>query len=246
MNPGDVFNFNELREGDIIHVRRPGSFIGRMIRRAVKSWGNHDALAVMFCGHWYVGDAVHPQAQLTPLKELAGELAAGGLEVRVYRPWNGTRDQGEAAAAWWIKNACGAWYDWGAYPRLLLKALVGDWLPWAAGWKWAWYCTESVRLAWVQATQCEALPRGVDFWRNNNPTPRTTEKRVEDELLVDVTARVAWPAWLQRSEDGFLAIGAPMDAGQWAGRNDAGQAPSGAAAVQPAGCGSSRLRATRC
>jgi hypothetical protein len=75
------------------------------------------------------------------------------------------------AAYWWLNNVKGKPYDFGAYPRLFAKAILGDLCQRAAGWEWAWYCTESCRDAWRNGA-------GVDPWQKNNPTPRTTEKRI--------------------------------------------------------------------
>lgn len=190
---GTVFDLTALRDADIFHPRRRGNELSGAIRRAVGSWGNHDALACRFNGHWYVGDATHPQARLTPLAEYARDLVDGEIELRIYRPRYTTAAEATAAAAWWMREVNGTWYDWAAYPRLLLKSVLGDLLPWPAGWEWAWYCTESCRQAWIEATKSAELPRGMDFWRKTNPTPRTTEKRVEDGALVDVTAKIIRP-----------------------------------------------------
>lgn len=200
-----IFNPNELRSGDIIRVRRYRSgqhvsALSYLIRKAIGSWASHDALAVIINGNFFVGDAVPPVAQPTPMPALLDEIALGKVEIRVARPYNATRQQGEAAAAWWMANVNGTPYDFGAYPRLLLKALVGDRCPWPVGWEWAWYCSEGVRGAWQHAT-------GRDYWGKNSPTPRTTENRIRQEYLQDVTGVVAWPRWLHRSCDGQLAIG---------------------------------------
>lgn len=189
-NPATIFDLAALREGDIFHPRRTGNMLSTGIQRAVGSWGNHDALLCRWQGHWYVGDATHPQARLTPLADYARDVATGRIELRVYRPYDTGPEAGAAAAAWWMRTINRTWYDWAAYPRLLLKSLLGDLLPWPAGWEWAWYCTESCRMAWIEATKSEALPAGFDYWRKENPTPRTTEKRAEDGMLVDVTALV--------------------------------------------------------
>jgi hypothetical protein len=182
---GKVFDLAKLRQGDILHVRRDG-IMGALIRLAVGSWGNHDAIAVKMGGHWWVGDALHPQARLTPLADYEREIMAGVCQVVVYRPLSGTVEQGQAAAAWWKQHVIGSYYDWLAFPRLLLKSIVGDLFPWPSGWEWAWYCTEGVREAWRNATISAELPNGMDFWAKNNPTPRTTEKRAADGTLVEI------------------------------------------------------------
>lgn len=204
IDPFTVFNPNELRAGDIIRVRRYTSAgrrsgISYLIRRAIGSWASHDALAVIVNGNTFVGDAVSPRARPVPICELAREIVDGEVEVRVCRPYNAIATQGQWAAAWWMTHVNGAWYDWGAYPRLLLKALVGDRCPWPVGWEWAWYCSEGVRDAWRHVT-------GRDYWGKASPTPRTTENRVRSEHLQDVTGVVAWPDWIWPSVDTKLAI----------------------------------------
>lgn len=206
---GTMLRLSEIRQGDLVRVRSVHTFYGRSIRRAVGSWANHDAMICRWNGHWYVGDAIYPRAQLTPLGELLRDVVEGRAEVRFARPWDATIEQGERAACWWIKNVCGSWYDVWAILRLLPKALIGDLFPWPAGWEFAWYCTEGVRQAWVEATKGEHLPRGYDYWGKANATPRTTEKRVADERLIDRTAKIVQASWLSTSVDGQLALRAP-------------------------------------
>jgi hypothetical protein len=167
-----------IRSGDILHVRSTG-FIPRCIRRAVHSWGNHDALLVRPEMDLCAGDSVFPRACCTPLSDYDSRISTGDTFVMVLRPANATTVAGSLAAAWWIRNIQGRPYDIGAYPRLLLKSLIGDLCQWPAGWEWAWYCTEGCRDAWRNGS-------GLDPWQKTNPTPRTTEKRLLAENFTTV------------------------------------------------------------
>jgi hypothetical protein len=199
---------NLIRSGDILHVRNRSS-VGRAIRRAVGSWGNHDALIVRDCptllasqlvsecpalaSQLAAGDASWPRARITPLAEYDRRIASGKTQVIVLRPVGATAIQGSLAAAWWISNVNGKPYDIAAFPRLILKSIVGDRCQWPAGWEWAWYCTESCRDAWRNGAAC-------DPWAKNNPTPRTTEKRAAAGSLSAVWSSVVPPMPLPAGE----------------------------------------------
>lgn len=169
-----TIDYSKLRAGDIIHTRDQ-TFLGRRIQRALGSWGNHDALVVWDHDRLAIGESVPPRAKITPLSEFERRLNTGRYALTFFRPVNATDDMGARAAIWWIHNIYRKPYDWGAYPRLLIKSLVGDWIKSAAGWEWAWYCTEGVAAAWL-------FGAGVDVFRKKNPTPKTTEKRMGDTL----------------------------------------------------------------
>lgn len=180
---------NQLRPGDIVHVRS-NTWYGALIRKAVGSWGNHDALVVFENGRPMIADAEPPRANVcAPFvyeEALHGGVLAG---IRVYRPAPFLADPaaGALASAWWLTHVLGRTYDYAAIVRLLLKALTADLFPWPVGWRWAWYCTEGVRDAYLKGA-------AVDIYLKNNPTPRTTEKRVEAGWLVDVTELVTFDA----------------------------------------------------
>lgn len=162
-----------IRCGDILHARSHNA-IGWAIRRALGSWGCHDAILVRneeqeLC----VGESVWPKAVCTPLAEFDRRIAEKKADVVILRPVTPRRDEeiiGSMAAAKWMADICGKPYDLGAYPRLLLKSIVGDRCPWPVGWEWAWYCTESCRDAWRNGPH-------IDPWQKDSPTPKTTEKR---------------------------------------------------------------------
>jgi hypothetical protein len=67
-------------------------------------------------------------------------------------------------------NELGKPYDYGAYPRLLFKAIIGDWIDTVAGWKWADWCTEGVHRAYM------ANEPSTDLFQTANPTPLTLEQ----------------------------------------------------------------------
>ena len=177
------FDLEFLRAGDIVHARS-NTFLGACIRRAVGSWGNHDAIVCVDAnGVLRIGDAEPPRANLAQLHQYEEALAAGVLTgVRVYRPaaMLGDALDGVKAARWWTVRVQGRPYDFHAIGRLLIKSIVGDRFPWPCGWNWAWYCTEGVRDAW-------RIGAGRDLYLKNNPTPRTTELRVDAGWLEDVT-----------------------------------------------------------
>ena len=159
-----------IQSGDILAVRND-HFIGRAIRRAIGSWGNHDAILVRPEGLLCAGDATWPRSKCTDLADYDTRINSGDTQVIVLRPAGASPLNGSLAAAWWLRNAQGRPYDLGAYPRLLLKSIFGDICQRAAGWEWAWYCTESCRDAWRNGPS-------IDPWAKTNPTPRTTEKRL--------------------------------------------------------------------
>jgi hypothetical protein len=159
---------NLIQSGDILHVRNT-----HLIGRAIGSWGNHNAILVRPEAELCIGESTWPRSQCTDLAEYDRRIASGASQVLVLRPTGATPIQGSLAAAWWLRNAQGRPYDLGAYPRLILKSILGDRCPWPAGWNWAWYCTESCRDAWRNGPS-------LDPWQKNNPTPRTTEKRLAE------------------------------------------------------------------
>jgi hypothetical protein len=170
-----------IRPGDILHART-FTPLAWAIRRCVGSWGTHDALVVRDNGVLCIGDAAPMKCHCTPLETYQRRLEAGKVQffvcrpVAVFLPDNQLEISGMMAAYWWIENVKGKKYDFAAYPRLFLKSIFGDICQAAAGWQWAWYCTESCRDAWRNGA-------GVDPWQKNNPTPRTTEKRIESGAL---------------------------------------------------------------
>ena len=174
-----LFQREHLCPGHILHSRGTSLF-SRLIRRAIGSWGSHDAIVVSRGGVLWIGESVSPTARLTALEEYERSAAAGKCKLRVYRPAAGTAALGLAAATWWTDHILNSPYDWPAIPKLLLKGILGDRWGGQAGLEWANWCTEGVANAWREGA-------GLDCWKNANPTPRTTEKRLAEGALVDVT-----------------------------------------------------------
>jgi hypothetical protein len=195
---------NLIRSGDILHVRND-HFIGRAIRRAIGSWGNHNAIFARPDNQLCIGESTWPRSQCTDLATYDARIASGHTQAIVLRPTGvypaiggATAMQGSLAAAWWLRNAQGRPYDLGAYPRLLLKSIFGDICQRAAGWQWAWYCTESCRDAWLNGP-------AIDPWQKTNPTPRTTEKRLASGAFQLIWASSATAASLPRDSRGLGA-----------------------------------------
>ncbi len=177
--------FSEIAQPGMILNMSTGTMLGSLIRAALgkafieinggvgdkKDCPNHDAIVVEYGGRLFVGDAVWPRCELTPIAKYDQWLKSGEVyNLRVLRVRRATTAQHEAAAQWWLGNVNGKSYDAYAFPRLLWKATVGDWLPCAAGMEWAWYCSEGVKGAFDNA--------GIEVYNKNNPTPLTTYKRM--------------------------------------------------------------------
>jgi uncharacterized protein YycO len=183
------FNLVALQPGDILHRRctcTSRRCLSTWIMRMLKSWGSHDAIIVqMNDGTLAIGESVSPRARVVPLSVWENQINDGEALVRVFRPIGATKEQGEKAAAWWKLNVLGTWYDWKAFPRLLLKCIFGDIFQWAAGDEWAWYCTEGIDPAW-------RIGGGIDIYQKVNPTPLTTEKRKmgTKPTLIEITDNI--------------------------------------------------------
>lgn len=188
---------SRLQPGIILHARSYGlvsrairAGLTRGIRMQIPSanpvWGNHDGLLVPLSGGWYVGESVCPKARLTPISEYERRANAGECEIRLYFPGEASPILGQAAADCWLRRVYGTWYDFMAYPRLLFKNIVYDWLDTEIGWEWANWCTEGVSEAWH-------APFGdYRVLGKKQATPLTVEKRAgyygNDKItLYDVT-----------------------------------------------------------
>lgn len=178
------FKPEAFRPGDILHVTSTG-FFSRAIRRCINSKGSHDAMLIFSGGGWCVGESLlGAGSTLTPLAKYEEDMAVGKTLVSILRiPETSASDQ-FAAQGWWINHVFGKTYDRRAIGRVFIKCIFGDWCKSAAGWEWAWYCTEGIRAAWTTP----AMSRDCDIWGKNNPTPGTTEKRVAEGKLLDVTS----------------------------------------------------------
>jgi hypothetical protein len=188
------FDKTKLREGDIVHGRGQSTF-SKLIRRLLGSWGSHDAGIVrdLLSRELMIGESVSPFAKLTSLSEYEKRVNEGTYEVRVYRVKVSTVADGKRAAACWIVDVLNTPYNWLGIVELLrgilfrgkilLKLCLRKASVKAAGWKWAHWCTQGWGEAWKRGTP-------LDPWHKTNPTPYTTEKRVEEGVMEDITNQV--------------------------------------------------------
>ena len=166
----NILNPETLRPGLLLHVRSKG-FWGIAIRKVLGSWGNHDSIAVMRQdGSPAIGDVEPHRAHLTTIEKYNERIIKGEYTVKVLEAIGATVGDERLAAIWWMENIKGRSYDYWAFPRLLLKAIFGDWIPAAAGFEWAEWCTEGNYHAYLEGA-------GIDLYGKKSPTPMTTEKR---------------------------------------------------------------------
>lgn len=172
-----------LRPGLILNMSTR-SWYGWLIRHVLAhDWDhpsecpNHDAIVVEHAGHLWIGESQPPVARLTPITQYEKEIKSGFIyRLRVLEVVGATTNQERLAAQWWLENVRNSPYDYMAYPRLIFKALFGNWIDSAAGWEWARWCTEGVADAWKCGTE-------FDPWNKLNPTPLTTWARWQQGKL---------------------------------------------------------------
>jgi len=128
-----------------------------------------------------VSNIVLPDAMLLSTDDLKAFISDQNPDLIVLQ--HVTFAERHWASAWWIDNVLGSHYDYLAYGRLILKRIFGDVWKRAAGWRWAWWCTEGTRDMWIKPKQ---ITREIDPWKKSNPTPLTTEHRVIDGRLIAV------------------------------------------------------------
>ena len=172
---------------------------GWMIRKVLGSDSTHDALICavgreLQCAEFHspvqtlmVGDAQPPVATLHPLSYYEGKINAGKWRIKVIRPVRWSDKYGDVASEEWLLRVHNSPYDYWAFWRSLVWRCMFKWWPAIQGKDWAWYCTEGVRKASMAATEI-AFSEVIDFWKNQMPTPRTTEKRLAEGVFVDVTS----------------------------------------------------------
>jgi len=138
---------------------------------------SHNFGIVKHDGELWVGESVRPEAKLTSFEEYEKLIEDGKVRnVQLFEVHEVSKKRQATAAKWWVDNVLGKEYDSDAFPRLILKAIFGDWFPQAAGKDWKWWCTEG----WKDAYKYGAL---WDFYKNENPTPFTTIKRWQEGRL---------------------------------------------------------------
>ena len=177
------FHFTGLRPGLVLNMST-NSWMGKLIQMVLaRNWDNrrecptHDAIVVEYDGKLWIGESVSPVAKLTPIAKYERQVRSGFIyRIRVLEVVGATTKQEREAARWWLDNVKNSPYDWIAFPRLLWKAVIGDWIKSAAGWEFARWCTEGVAEAWK-------IGGGLDPWQKLNPTPLTTWTRWQQGKL---------------------------------------------------------------
>ena len=138
---------------------------------------SHNFGIVEYEGELWVGESVPPVAKLTSFDKYEQLIDDDKIRnVQLFEVCGINKERQAAAARWWMENVLGNEYDSDAFPRLILKSIFGDWFPQAAGKDWKWWCTEG----WKDAYKFGAW---WDFYKNENPTPFTTIKRLKEGKL---------------------------------------------------------------
>jgi hypothetical protein len=166
------------------------SWYGALIRLVLaRNWDarrecpNHDAIVVERDGKLWIGESCPPVARLTSIEDYEKDIKRGYIyRIRVLEVVGATTEQEEAAADWWLDHVNNSPYDYMAFPRLLFKALFGNWINSAAGWTWARWCTEGIAESYKFGTDTQgvrdAWKEGKLYpWKKLNPTPLTTWMR---------------------------------------------------------------------
>jgi hypothetical protein len=164
----------ELLAGDVLHVRSSGPY-GWAIRTTLRSWGNHDGLAVYHEDRWYVAEALLRDGYtLTPWSEYEHRVERGKAAVVVLRHPTATPAQRAAICAMARGLAmANPRYDyraifWIAYNLVMRTAHVRNR-------QHQWYCTEANRDLYRAV--------GLGVWGDDLPTPGTTANRERAGLL---------------------------------------------------------------
>jgi hypothetical protein len=123
-----------------------------------------------------------PFACTTPWEDYEDKMRAGQVTVSILRVPGLTPADRQAIVGAWYREVRGTFYDFMAFPRLLIKATVIDVCPRAAGWEWAHFCTEGCQKSFRVGTKSR-----IDPWRKDNSTPGTTEHRVYEGDILDVS-----------------------------------------------------------
>jgi len=142
----------------------------------------HDGLTVEVNDIMYIGESKPYKARLTPLDTYEADFESGAaFNPRIFEVVGATEEEERKAVDYWLNDVDGTWYDFLAFPRLFIKAVLIDKFDYPAGWEWAHWCTEGVAEAFENAL-------GRNIYGKTNPTPLTTIKRVLDGVLRDVTS----------------------------------------------------------
>lgn len=186
------FDSSKLRPGLIFHGRGQTMYakairevLGRGLPPGQECWGNHDGIFVHdpIARTIAVAECVPMKAKITPLAKHEHKINAGEYDVRVYEVVGASRSDEIAASVWFKSNVVGTWYDFWGIACLGWQYALGKVGRRRVGWEWGNWCTEGVAKAYREAT-------ALDPWKKANPTPYTTEKRVQQGVLRDITEDV--------------------------------------------------------
>lgn len=169
-----VFDRSVIRSGDIIQVQTSG-LVGRGIQRVLDYPYNHDAGADFERnGDMVILESKPPRSCITPVEFYEERMLTGEYKVRVLRPLRLSEDVCLQACDEWREHVLNLPYDWGAFPRLLIKATLMDVFDSAAGMRWCFYCTEG----WQDSYRRAAGPRDEPWGGLTNRTPMHTGKLI--------------------------------------------------------------------
>jgi hypothetical protein len=182
--------------GAVVQVRSSGMF-GRLIRRVLKGYSNHTAIARLTSSGVDIGDAEPKRAKWTPLAEYVRRISAGDCIMRVCVPTDYTRELGATAAERWGVFVEGRYYDAGAIVWLWVKLRL-KLAKVLRQWEWAWFCTEGVTMAWTFSERPPVFGKQA-----HESTPQTVENRIADGGLIELLPEWAdsteqWQQWLLR------------------------------------------------
>lgn len=168
--------------GDLIGWRNSTGSYGRLIRAALGSYTNHNAMLVLKDGEWQIGEAVSPVSKLTPLREYERLIDQGNV-MRIWRVTEVSDQERQAASDYFVDHCLGIKYPLSVL-RLWIYRFVNN-LPWTIHGEW---CTRLVWNAW------ENIVPGIfdrpDGKEKKNPTPRTMENRLVAGVIYDVTNKI--------------------------------------------------------
>lgn len=174
--PGAILHCNNSNTFSRLIIKSLTQWQRRLVRRAgipwkgVRAYASHDAICCYMAGYMGFGEMLaRSGGTWTSLEQYQRKIASGEsicwlLWPSEAKPVDGTR----AGNNWYLYGACSP-YDYLAFFRLFIKALFFEVSDKAAGWKWAHWCTESVKDCWLHA--------GFNIYDTKNPTPLTTDHR---------------------------------------------------------------------
>jgi hypothetical protein len=181
-----VFDASKLQEGDLLKVRSETDF-GKLIRVAVSSYSNHDAMLVQKDGNMFIAEAVEPHSRLTTLQEYEHDIAAGKCTVRVYRLREIDTPERITMARYFVSKLIGLKYPKKWKMVILASRLINhlDCIPFKMHLTW---CSQLVATA-IMAVRDNAID-GPGGKRKQLWTPKTFENRILQGLFTDITDTV--------------------------------------------------------